>query len=181
VPWKKFSDLMSNVRLFLDSTGHVRCLRSYRPRRAAHGEKIFFYRIRWPRSNISPSFKISMLFNVTLSCITLSIHQASFEFVKLKLLMFKAKSYKITDVRCGDKFGGLKQRERATCIAHRYVCSLSIIIGYIIYYWLHHSLLATRSQSSASLFLCEKMGAVLVITVLPIAKLFNVALFVESC
>ena len=70
-----------------------------------------------------------MLFNITLS-----IHQASFEFVKLKLLMFKAKSYKITDVRCGDKFGGLKQRERATCIAHRYVCSLSIIIGYIIYY-----------------------------------------------
>lgn len=69
---------------------------------------------------------------------------------KLKLLMFKAKSYKITDVRCGDKFGGLEQRERATCIAHRYVCSLSIIIGYIIYYWLHHSLLATRSQSSAS-------------------------------
>ena len=108
-------------------------------------KKFFFYRIRWPRSNISPSFKISMLF-----CITLSIHQASFEFVKLKLLMFKAKSYRITDVRCGDKFGGLKQRERTTCIAHRYVCSLSITIGYIIYYWLHHSLLATRSQSSAS-------------------------------
>jgi hypothetical protein len=103
------------------------------------------YQIRWPRSNISPSTKISMLFNITLS-----IHQASFEFVKLKLLMFKAKSYKITDVRCGDKFGGLKQRERTTCIAHRYVCSLSITIGYIIYYWQHHSLLATRSQSSAS-------------------------------
>ena len=96
--------------------------------------KKFFYRIRWPRSNISPSFKSSMLFNITLSYITLSIHQASFEFVKLKLLMFKAKSYKITDVRCGDKFGGLKQRERATCIAHRYVCSLSFIIGYIIHY-----------------------------------------------
>ena len=146
MPWKKFSDLMSNVRLFLDSTGHVRCLRSYRPRRAAHGEKIFFL------SNSLASFKY---FAVVQNFQCYSILRYQFikllsNLFKLKLLMFKANSYKITDVRCGDKFGGLKQRERATCIAHRYVCSLSIIIGYIIYYWLHHSLLSTRSQSSAS-------------------------------
>ena len=145
MPWKKFSDLSSNVRLFLDSTGHVRCLRSYRPRRAAHGEKFFFIEF----VGLGQIFRRRSKFQCY-SMLRYQFIKLLSNLFKLKLLMFKAKSYKITDVRCGDKLGGLKQRERATCIAHRYVCSLSIIIGYIIYYWLHHSLLATRSQSSAS-------------------------------